>query len=51
MRLWSNDQLDECLRHFAGFINRAAGQDLVDASAERALVRQALDAPPEKDKQ
>ena len=51
MRLWESDQLDEALRHFANFINRAAGEDIVDASAERDLVRKALDAPPEKPQQ
>ena len=48
MRLWASDQLGECLRHFAGFINRAAGQDLIDAGAERDLVRQLLDMGSEK---
>ena len=49
MRYWSSDQLDECLRHFAFFINRLAETELIDASAERALVRQALDTPYEKE--
>ncbi len=48
MRLWAEGQLDEVLRHFANFVNRAAGQDLIDAVAERALLRTALDSPFEK---
>lgn len=48
MRLWSEGQVDEALRHFANFINRAAGEPLVDAAGDAQLVREALSSPPER---
>jgi hypothetical protein len=48
MRLWADDHLDEVIRHFANFVNRAAGVDLVDAVAEREVLHQALESPFEK---
>ena len=50
MRRWADDDLDEVLRHFANFMNRAAEEEIINAIAEREQLRQALDSPFEQQK-
>lgn len=46
MRLWADGHLGQLLRHFASFVNRAAGAPLVDEVGEAEAIREALFAPP-----
>jgi hypothetical protein len=46
MRLWADGHIGQLLRHFANFVNRAAGTSLIDAVAEAEAVREARVAPP-----
>lgn len=47
MLLWADDAIDQTLRHFAAFINRAAGSALIDGEAIAEEVRAAKRAPDE----
>lgn len=51
MLLWADDAIDQTLRHFAAFINRAAGTPLIDGEAVAEEVRAARRAPDEQQNQ
>jgi len=51
MLLWAEDAIDLTLRHFAAFINRAAGSALIDGEAVAEEVRAARRAPDEQQSQ
>jgi hypothetical protein len=51
MLLWAEDAIDLTLRHFAAFINRAAGSPLIDGESVAEEVRAARRAPDEQQSQ